>query len=199
MLTDNKKLQEARQQWLIDTVNNLQLDNPTKEVGEKTGYDYSTVSMYLQKKRFASVNFLQRFCNAYKLDFVAINHDLIDKIKKGITGAETKTIPLGGKTPPLKYGDSELNNIGTLQTADSQEKISKTDENQGNNFNQGLHSQNEKLPTMEQELIKITQMALSNAAEDKAIIKLLISKLPDATISGLNLNKQGKKVLDKVK
>lgn len=81
---ENIPLKEARKSWLVAHVASLQLDTPAKEVSAKTGYDDSTVSLYLSGKRYPSVPFLQDYCKAYGLDFTEVNAQLVDDLKNKI-------------------------------------------------------------------------------------------------------------------
>lgn len=56
-----------------------------------------------------------------------------------------------------------------------------------------------KNTSMEETLLTLAQTLANNAADDRAIIKLLITKIPDAELSGLRLNKKSEKVPEKVK
>ena len=106
----NEKLQNARQSWFSDFVENLHLDAPAKEISEKTGYDLSTVSLYLTKKRAISSNFLQAFCKSFKIDFSGLNHMLIDNLKEGIINeekADNKTNSTKEKNSKNLYNDKD--------------------------------------------------------------------------------------------
>ncbi len=75
-------LQEARQDWFSRELKMLNLDFPVAEIVEKTGYSNGIVSLYLSQKRAISLDFMKAFCKAYEIDFDAVNHALIDKVRK---------------------------------------------------------------------------------------------------------------------
>ena len=124
---NNEKLQDARQYWFSEFVENLQLDAPVKEISEKTGYDLSMVSLYLTKKRTLSVKFLQKFCSVYDIDFEALNRLLIEGLKKEILyeqGAGNKTNnPKQKNSKKLSVNQDNLLSSQSTQTDEDMSKL----------------------------------------------------------------------------
>ncbi len=78
----DKTLQDARQYWLIAEVEKMKLANPVTDISFKTGYGKSAVSEILNKKSGMSLRFFRTFCEKFGFDVDAINHIIIDGIRK---------------------------------------------------------------------------------------------------------------------
>lgn len=75
-------LQKARQDWIAKEIQSLGIEFPVAEISKKMGKHTGFVSMYLSNKRAMSVSFMKAFCEAYGIDFDAVNHAVIEQVKK---------------------------------------------------------------------------------------------------------------------
>lgn len=153
---ENLPLKVARSKWLQDHVNSQQLDYPAKHVAEITGYDDSTVSLYLSGKRYPSKEFLQEYCKNYNLDFEEINAELVIKIAKNLSGKEDDSTSENNVT----HSQSD-NNVPTQVL--QEEKIT-------------VNSSGTKTILIEMDYLDFLK---DTVAWQRSMMELMVHKLPD--------------------